>query len=185
MGEIKVPFPVVLIFAVCSSFESAFSWARQRAETQFGEIVLESEMSKFDQFTNYYTPTMGANLQKQLWAFRQTIDPAELPAIKQLANQWESEFETEFRNSDLRTNNMQIARPLNLDPGYVDLGKLILASTKDHAHRIYLSGGIFAETTLIYRNKKWESLPWSYPDYKSQNYQNFLTQCREFLKNTR
>ncbi|MDR3182709.1 MAG: DUF4416 family protein [Planctomycetaceae bacterium] len=60
-----------------------------------------------------------------------------------------------------------------------------MASTKDHAHRIYLSQGIFAETTLIYTQKHWQALPWSYPDYQSGNCQTFLTQCRELLKRLR
>ena len=78
-----------------------------------------------------------------------------------------------------------VPRPLNLDPGYIDLGKLILASTKDHLHRIYLKEGIFAETTLYYSQKAWQKLPWTYPDYQSAGYQAFLTECRDHLRQLR
>ena len=74
-------------------------------------------------------------------------------------------------------------RPLNLDPGYITPAKLVLASTKDHAHRIYLRDGIFAEVTLVYRQRKWQPLEWTYPDYRRDDYQRFFTQCREWLLN--
>jgi hypothetical protein len=73
-------------------------------------------------------------------------------------------------------------RPLNLDPGYITLAKLVLASTKDHAHRIYLSQGIYAEITLNYRAGSWQPLPWTYPDYRRSDFQEFFTNCREYLK---
>jgi hypothetical protein len=100
-----------------------------------------------------------------------------LPKIKCLTNDWEIEFKS--------VSACSAERPLNIDPGYIDLGKLILASTKDHAHRIYLSEGIFAETTLMYTQKQWKPLPWTYPDYQSTGYQKFLIKCREYLKTKR
>jgi hypothetical protein len=177
MGEIKKIQPVLLIVAVFSSIETAFGWIRERVELQFGEIAVESEKFRFDQFTNYYNPSMGQVLYKQLWGFKNLIDPSSLCKIKLQTNK----LETDFCNE----NKTDFTRPINLDPGYVDLGKLILASTKDHSHRIYLSDGIFAETTLIYRQKKWEPLPWSYPDYQSEICHNFLSQCRDLLHRNR
>ena len=72
-------------------------------------------------------------------------------------------------------------RPLNLDPGYITAAKLVLASTKDHAHRIYLQDGIYAEVTLAYRHRAWQPLEWTYPDYRRADFQEFFTRCREFL----
>ncbi|MDR2345931.1 MAG: DUF4416 family protein [Planctomycetaceae bacterium] len=178
MGEIKKIQPVCLIAAVFSSVEIAFEWAEKKIISTFGNIVVKSEKFDVDQFTNYYSHSMGQNLKKQLWGLKNLIDPADLAEIKLLTNKWENDFLNE-NYSNLEIN---CQRPLNIDPGYVDLGKLILASTKDHAHRIYLSNGIFAETTLIYRQKKWESLPWSYPDYQSEICLNFISQCRDLLK---
>jgi hypothetical protein len=178
MGQIRQPSPVLLMMAVFSSLDSAFTWARQQAEDYFGTIILESEAFPFETFTDYYAPTMGQKLPKRLWAFQNLIDPSELPKIKRLTNDWESEFQTILKHQT-------IERPLNLDPGYLDLGKLILASTKDHAHRIYLADGIFAETTLLFVQKKWKALSWSYPDYQSEGYQEFLSRCRDYLKSRR
>ena len=177
MGSIHFPKPVLLFMAVFSPLEFAFEWVRKHAESQWGTLALESEPFPFETFTGYYAPTMGEKLPKRLWAFETLIDPGMLPKIKCLTNDWEAEFKVCFQCS--------VERPLNIDPGYIDLGKLILASTKDHAHRIYLSEGIFAETTLMYTQKQWKTLPWTYPDYQSPGYQSFLTQCREYLKSKR
>ncbi len=177
MGQIKQPSPVLLFIAAFAPDDKTLDWAKQRAETAFGPIALESEPFRFDRFTDYYAKSMGAALVKRLWGFRNTIDPASLPDVKRTTNDWEAEY--------ARLVNTEVERPLNLDPGYVDLGKLILASTKDHAHRIYLRDGIFAETTLMYTLKHWKALPWTYPDYQSPEYHEFLNRCRELLKTTR
>lgn len=180
MGEIKNPQPVLLFMAVFGYEDEGFQWAKRRAESVFGPIVRESELFRFDSFTSYYASTMGTVLPKRLWSFRNLIDPSELPTIKRTTNDWENEYKLVHDRRKDRT--LGITRPINLDPGYLDLGKLVLASTKDHAHRIYLSQGIFAETTLIFTQKQWKSLPWSYPDYQSAGYQSFLSECREQLK---
>jgi len=160
--------------AVFSADHTAFDWVRKRAETQWGPLALESETFPFETFTDYYAKSMGETLPKRLWAFETFISPDALPKIKCVTNDWETEFKS--------FADCVAERPLNIDPGYITLAKLILASTKDHAHRIYLSDGIFAETTLMYTQRQWKPLPWTYPDYQSVGYQTFLTQCREYLK---
>jgi len=182
MGAIHSPKPVLLFMAVFSADPSAFAWVRKRAETKWGPLALESETFPFETFTDYYAKSMGERLPKRLWAFENLISPDALPKIKCVTNDWEAEFKAlgSDRLGDCPPD-CPVERPLNIDPGYIDLGKLILASTKDHAHRIYLSEGIFAETTLMYTQKQWKPLPWTYPDYQSAGYQQFLTQCRDFL----
>ena len=177
MGAIRLPKPVLLFMAVFSAVPSAFDWVRTRAERQWGPLALESEAFPFETFTDYYAKSMGERLPKRLWAFESLISPEGLPKIKCATNDWEAEFKSFVDGT--------VERPLNIDPGYIDLGKLILASTKDHAHRIYLSEGIFAETTLMYTQKQWQPLPWTYPDYQSVGSQKFLIQCREYLKTKR
>ncbi len=76
-------------------------------------------------------------------------------------------------------------RPLNLDPGYIELGKLVLASTKDFAHRIYLGRGIFAEVTLQYKHHLWRHHEYTFADYRREDYQRFFSECREWLKGRR
>lgn len=174
MGQIFVPAPVVLIIAASSRHDAALEWARNRGAESFGPIALSSEPFDFTE-TDYYTATMGAGLKKQFLAFERLIDSVALAGIKRQTNDWEADYVALGRHAE--------RRPLNLDPGYLTPAKLVLASTKDHAHRLYLRDGIFAEVTLTFRQRKWQPLEWTYPDYRRDDYQIFLTACREWLLN--
>jgi hypothetical protein len=174
MGEIRDSTPVLLIIAAISRHEAALEWAQERCAEHFGPVALASEAFDFTE-TDYYTATMGAGLKKQFFAFERLVDPAALAGIKCETNRWEREYAELGRHDE--------PRPLNLDPGYITPAKLVLASTKDHAHRLYLRDGIYAELTLAYRDRQWQSLEWTYPDYRRDDYQRFFTQCRERLLN--
>jgi hypothetical protein len=172
MGQIQPAASVVLVIATSSRHAEALEWARERAAQHHGDIALASDAFDFTE-TDYYTATMGSELKKQFLAFGQLIDPAALAEIKRATNEWEVEYAALDRHSE--------PRPLNLDPGYVTPAKLVLASTKDHAHRIYVRDGIYAEVTLAYRQRRWQPLEWTYPDYRREDYQHFFTSCREYL----
>jgi hypothetical protein len=174
MGDIYVPAPVVFIVAASSRYEGALKWAREQCNERHGSIIFSSEPFAFTE-TDYYTASMGEGLKKQFLAFERLIDSSALAGIKHETNDWEAEYAALGRHAE--------QRPLNLDPGYLTPAKLVLASTKDHAHRIYLREGIFAEVTLVYRQRKWQPLEWTYPDYRRDDYQRFFTQCREWLLN--
>jgi hypothetical protein len=174
MGDIHVPAPVVLILAASSRYEAALEWARERCYQHHGPAVLSSDRFDFIE-TDYYAATMGTGLKKQFLAFEKLIDPAALASIKRETNEWEVDYAAVGRHPE--------ERPLNLDPGYLTPAKLVLATTKDHAHRMYLRDGIFAEVTLVYRQRNWQPLDWTYPDYRRDDYQGFFTQCREWLLN--
>jgi hypothetical protein len=174
MGEIHEPAGVLLIVAVSSRYAAALAWARERFETTFGAVALASEAFDFEE-TDYYASTMGDDLKKQFLALAQRIGPGRLPGIKRQTNDWEAEYAALARHPELR--------PLNLDPGYITPAKLVLASTKDHAHRIYVGDGIFAEVTLSYRSRQWQPMEWTYPDYRRDDYQRFFTECRTWLLN--
>jgi hypothetical protein len=172
MGQVQEPAPALLLIAGCSRYQSVLDWGRDRAVEHFGGVALSSEPFEFTE-TDYYTATMGAGLKKQFIAFERLINPSELAAIKRQTNEWEAEYAALGQHAEVR--------PLNLDPGYITPAKLVLASTKDHAHRIYLRDGIFAEVTLAYRGRKWQPHEWTYPDYRRDDYQQFFTACRELV----
>jgi hypothetical protein len=173
MGDIRPTSPVMLIVAAFSRHREALDWAQQRAAETWGPIALASERFEFRE-TDYYEPTMGAEIKKTFWAFHELIAPVRLVEIKLLTNAWEEEYASLGRHPEVR--------PLNLDPGYLTNAKLVLASTKDHAHRIYLDRGIFAEVTLHFSHGAWQSRDWTFPDYRRADYQAFLTQCRNLLR---
>ena len=173
MGQVHSPSPVLLLLAAFSRHDEALAWARAWATQAWGDVALESPAYRFSQ-TDYYQATMGPGLRKQFWVFSRLLaDPAKLADAKLEANTWETEY--------ARSADHAEPRPLNLDPGYLTLGKLVLASTKDHAHRIYLGRGIFAEVTLYYRHGRWRHHEWTYPDYRRDDYQRFFSECREYL----
>ena len=174
MGEIHNPAPVLLLIAASSRHEAALEWAQEQSVAQYGPVALASDAFDFAE-TDYYTATMGAGLKKQFLAFERLVDPAALAGIKCETNRWEAEYAALGRQAE--------SRPLNLDPGYITPAKLVLASTKDHAHRLYLRDGIYAEVTLAYRHRQWQPLEWTYPDYRRDDYQRFFTQCRAWLLN--
>ena len=173
MGEITKPSQVLLLIAVSSCHEEAFYWARQRATQQFGQLATASTVFDFNE-TDYYEATMGPNLKKQFLVCGQPFDPARLSAIKKMTNDWEAEYAARGQHRE--------SRPLNLDPGYLTLAKVVLASTKDHAHRIYLNDGIYAEVTLAFRQGAWQKFAWTFPDYQREDYQQFFSQCRDDLR---
>jgi hypothetical protein len=176
MGELRAQPPVLLVVAAFSRYDAALDWAQARAVETWGPIALESERFAFRE-TDYYEATMGPEIKKTFWAFQELIAPERLAEIKLLTNDWEAEYAALGRHDE--------PRPLNLDPGYLTAAKLVLASTKDHAHRIYLDRGIFAEVTLHFSHGQWRERDWTFPDYRREDYQAFFTKCREFLKRPR
>ena len=173
MGEIVNHKPVMLIAAVISRHESALNWAVEKTTCHWGSLALQSPVFDFTE-TNFYAKSMGTDLKKQFLAFDNLIDPAELAATKLNSNDWEIEYST--------ASDQPEQRPLNIDPGYISEAKLVLATTKDRDHRIYLQQGIFAEVTLHFRGRKWTASRWTYPDYQRSDFQEFFTKCRSMLR---
>lgn len=173
MAEPRPHPPVLLVVAAFSRHESALRWARLKLEGLFGPVGLAGEPFPFDQ-TAYYEPTMGPELRKQFLAFGELVRPDCLADVKVRTNLLEREFADARRYPE--------PRPLNLDPGILELGKFLLATTKDQAHRVYLRDGIFAEVTLRFRDGAYEPWPWTYADYRAAEVRTFLRTAREYYR---
>lgn len=173
MGLPQPHRPVLLFTAAFSRHSEAIDWARQRLTAEWGAIALESPLFEFRE-TTFYDGTMGAGLMKVLWVFETLVNPQELTVFKHQTNTWEEEYRQLATHAE--------SRPLNLDPGYVTEAKLVLATTKDRDHRLYLADGIFGEVTLFFRQGAWQSRPWTYPDYQRPEYHQFLSRSREYLR---
>ncbi len=176
MGEAHSHPPVMLLLAAFSRHNDALAWAHNACHAAWGELAFVSPAFDFSE-TDYYRASMGEGLKKQFFTFQKFVDPAKLVDFKLQTNQWEMEYAALGRHAE--------SRPLNLDPGYLTLAKLVLASTKDHSHRLYLGRGIHAEITLTYRSGGWQPHEWTYPDYRRADFQEFFTQCREEFKRRR
>ncbi len=173
MANVRFVEPVVRFCAVITRHEEARQWAIERLTKAWGRPSLTSKQIPF-QAGGFYTATMGLDLQKVLIAINDCADPSGLADWKRQTNQWELEYADESSHIE--------KRPLNLDPGYMTQAKLVLATTKDRDHRIYLRDGIFAEVTLTYVHKQWQHHRWSYPSYRTEEVTNFATDCRNQLR---
>lgn len=173
MAEARTPVPALLVVAVFSRHEDVFAQARDRLQQHFGPVGLTGEPFVFDQ-TKYYEASMGPDLRKGFFAFEQLVAPDRLAAIKLQTNLLEREL--------AEAGSYAEARPVNLDPGLLVLGKFSLATTKDQAHRVYLRDGIFAEVTLRYHAGAWEPWPWTYADYRLSCVHEFLHRARDYYR---
>lgn len=173
MGEITQHRPVLLIVAMVSRYPETLDWSIDQLTKTHGPVALESPVYDFVE-TEYYQKTMGDDLKKQFIAFEQLVSPEAIVAAKINSNQLEIQCADE--------NDYPQPRPVNLDPGYISEAKLVLATTKDRDHRLYIADGIFAEVTLHYRSKTWCSSRWTYPDYQRADFQQYFHKCRHHLR---
>ncbi|OGP72500.1 MAG: hypothetical protein A2W09_07705, partial [Deltaproteobacteria bacterium RBG_16_50_11] len=173
MGRIKEPESAKLFMSVFTPEESLFQQGLDAFHPLFGEIDFVSERFSFHltdyyreemggplfrqidfvserfsfHLTDYYREEMGGPLFRHFITFERLISRALLSEIKQTTNRLEGKFA-----------NAQGNRRLNIDPGYLCLEHVILATTKSYTHRPYLKDGIYADLTLIYRNKSYQPL---------------------------
>ena len=177
MAEPRAAKSVKLIVGLLGGDEDLLRRARQLLVKRLGPVDLESDTWPFDQ-TDYYEAEMGPKLKRRFLSFERRIRPDMLAEIKCNTNRLEAQIAEDCLVQG-------IPRPVNLDPGYLDLGKLVLATTKDRSHRIYIGQRIFAEVTLHFTEGQWQTWPWSYPDYHRPEYHAFFMQVRERLKEQR
>jgi hypothetical protein len=172
MSVPREPVYSLLIAACFSRHTEALVWAGEQLSSSYGPIALTSPDFDFH-YTRYYEASMGPGLRKRFLAFERMVEADCLAPVKRHTIALEQQLAA--------TGLFPEARPLNIDPGLVQLGKLLLASTKDQAHRIYLRDGIFAEVTLRFHAGAFEPWPWTYADYRDPKILEFLTSVRFYL----
>lgn len=174
MGAIRPPRAVNLICGLISNDPDLCTHAIRLLCEYAGPTDEVTDFWPFD-FTDYYEIEMGEDLLRQFVSFDRLIDPAELASLKVLTNDLEKRVCDACGLSPTQ-------RRVNLDPGYIATSKLVLATTKDFGHRVYLHDGIYAESTLHYQGGRWIPWPWTYPDYADRRYHPFFDRVRERLK---
>lgn len=156
-----------LIVGVIYHDEEIYKRAIEILEDEFGPIDGESERFSFSrEFSEYYDEEIGGEGLRVILSFRDLVDPARQAEIKKRTNEIEAEFSVDGN------------RKINLDPGFINHGRLMLATTKKAGFRIPLSDGIYTELTLFWARGGWQKLPWSYRDYQSERVQRFITEVR-------
>lgn len=159
------PQPVKVFAGLLTAHPLELAGVRRRLEERLGPVDVESGLLDFE-YTDYYRPEMGPGLKRALWGFARLEGPEALVDLKLCTNRLEQALAVDGR------------RVVNIDPGYLAPARVVLASTKDFAHRLYLGKGIYGEVTLMYRRKGFQPLPWTYPDYRSEAYHRFFRELR-------
>lgn len=170
MGTIAQPESVKLFIGMLSNEVPLFDSLMQELLNTFGPSDLESPVWPW-QHSDYYEDEMGAGLKRKFVFFARLIDPGTIAEIKLKTNLIEQRF-----------LNERGGRRINLDPGYLDSAKLVLVSTKDFSHRIYLDHGIYGEVTLIYSKDDYQPLLYTYRDFRSEEYLSVFRKARDLYK---
>lgn len=166
MGTVHYPAAVKLFCALLVAPTFSLSDIEAALEQTWGPIVLRSTPTSFTQ-TTYYKSEMGEGLTRFYVAFDPLIHSAELMLAKHTAHCLEAAWCTPHGQ-----------RRVNVDPGYLDLAKVVLATTKDYSHRLYIGSGIFAEVTLRFQQKSFQPWEWTYPDYRLPETLDFFNRLR-------
>lgn len=154
MGSARPPQPAKLVVGMLSASADRLHLARKLLEGRFGSVDYAGDFLPFEQ-TDYYVAELGAPLARQFLAFEPLFQVGDLAQAKLTTNSLEAEL------------SLAGSRTVNLDPGYVTAAKLVLATTRDNSHRVYIGEGIYAEVTLRFVRGRFEPWPWTYPDYAS------------------
>ena len=173
MGNVREVSPAALVAGITWADGTVFSAALKDLVRSFGPFEMESPDFDFD-MTDYYTEEMGAGLKKRFVCFRRPTALDDLPGIKLATNAIETVLAQPPDGSG--------PRRVNIDPGYVTLSKLVLATTKDYSHRVYIGKGIFGETTLRFVGGSFIPFDTTYPDYRTPLAIDFFNLVRDYVK---
>jgi hypothetical protein len=158
--------PVKLVASIIFKEEGNLHLAEEGLQDLYGPLEPLDKLTPFV-YTDYYCEEMGKPLKRKLICFRTLVDPESIFNIKLKTNRIEKRYSV----NDKRT--------VNVDPGYVTEAKLVLLTTKDYTHRVYLGKKIFAESTLYFQNGGFKAWPWTYPDYASEELRSYFEKVRD------
>jgi len=160
---------VKLVIGFLYHERSKYHKALELVQERWGICDYQSQEYFFD-FTDYYEPEMGKPIFRSINSYNMLISPGILAEIKLATNQIEEKLAESGK------------RRVNLDPGYLDYDKLVLASAKYNYQKIYLRDGIYADITMFYRKGRYIAADWAFPDFKQGIYENDLLQIRHLYK---
>jgi hypothetical protein len=166
MSEPKAPHPAKLFVTVFLNDTSLFEEVAKSLSEKYGKIDILSQWAAFDN-TSYYEKEMGRNLQRRVIIFKDLIRQSDIADIKHFA----ISIEKELSNGDDRN--------VNIDPGYLLMERFVLATCKNFAHKIYVGKGVYADLTLIYKDGRYNTLPWTFPNYKDEKMIDFISNVRK------
>ena len=168
MSDLRQPRAVKLIAGLLFRDLGVQRSVLEALSARFGPLDLLTEPVPFT-YTSYYDREMGPGIYRQVGSFLDPVRPEALPDIKLFTNQLEAHYSRDGR------------RQINIDPGLLSEERVVLATGKNFTHRIYLRDGIYADLTLIYQAGAYQTLPWTYPDYREPRLLHFFGALRRKL----
>lgn len=169
MLHLQLPKPVKFICGFIYTTEEIYQNTKIILEKKFGRIDFESKKIDFD-FTNYYYPEMGKPLTRKFISFEKLRKPDKFVDIKLYCVKLERKFA------------LNQCRRINIDPGYLNEAKLVLTTTKDFAHRIYLGNGVYAEVTLSYSGNDFVEFSTTFPEYRTPQSKKIFLDIRKVYR---
>jgi hypothetical protein len=166
MSAVRSPAPVQPIVGLLAASPALLGEARDGLGAAIAPIALASAVREWTQ-SDYYRREMGAALWRQYVTLDALMAPEDLADLKRLTNA----LEERWRGAS--------GRSINLDSGYLDLLRVVLASTKDAAQRVAIGAGLYAEATLHFVDGRFRPWPYTYPDYAGDDALEFFTHARE------
>jgi hypothetical protein len=169
MGNPHIPKSVKYFASLIFSSEMSLHQAQGELTNYIGKIQATTGLMPFSH-SNYYDKELGEKLMRLFLLFEPLLHRDLLPEIKLKTNEIE------------RLLSLNGKRTVNIDPGYIALEQVVLATTKGYSHRIYLNKGIYADLTLVYQNGTYKPLEWTYPDYREKETIFIMNQWRDQYK---
>ena len=170
MRELRRPAPAYFFVAMLGQENHLLSRAKDALTAFFGPVEYESDANPFF-YTDYYEKELGKDLMRQFLFFSQTRDPYEIVKAKI--------FTMQIEGSMGRGEGGRMVRQVNIDPGYLTQAKIVLASSKDFSHRIYLGRGVFAEVTLSFAEGSYRPHSYTFPEYSDEKNIALFNRMRE------
>jgi len=166
MSVPRKPKPAKLFVSVISAAPEQIARGLVELIERYGPVDFVSAVLPFD-YTDYYHAEMGKPLWRRFASFVSLVGQGDLVRIKEATNELEGRMSEGGRRS------------VNIDPGYLLAERLVLATGKNCAHRIYLDRGMYADLTLVFHQKAYRPLPWTYPDYGDERVRGWLGVLRQ------
>ena len=173
MAPVQPPLPVKYFIAALFSDKAQLDRAREMIVEKWGEIDFEGTDHLFD-VTDYYASEMGSSVYRRNLSVEKLYMPDVIVEMKLWCNECEQLLSREGK------------RLVNLDAGYLDHNKVLLASAKEAGQKVYLDKGIYADLAGRYKAGKYQPFEWSFPDYRDGRYDSELLEMRStYMKQVR
>jgi hypothetical protein len=163
------PAPVLRLCSCLTAEPELLSTVESELARNYGEVALKSPAFPFDT-SDYYREEMGDGLERHWLCFRELFGAERLPEYRLTTGRIEARLTAAGD------------RRVNLDPGYLDLGKLVLASLKEAPDKIYMGQGVWAHTCLKFRQGEFTAPDHSFPDFRDGRFDAFMLEARNFYK---